>query len=202
VPDAPSPSVDTEAIRNDRYDISYRLRHSYVSAKHPEVTMSWQASADAKQITHYKDGSALTATDKCVLMLLADYANPESGYAFPSIPTLAKYAGLKLRGTQMALDPETPCRPGNQPSEPVHHPSCTPMHHSCTRMHHSCIRMHHPPASQCTTPPAPRCTQTTRRTTTTTASRSVEEDDDFFFSFQGLRISARSLPYPCRGRLP
>ncbi len=65
--------------------------------------MSWQASANAKQITHFGDGSPLSPADKCVLMLLAEYSNPDSGYAYPSVATLAKFAGMKERGTRGVL---------------------------------------------------------------------------------------------------
>lgn len=65
--------------------------------------MSWQACANAKSITSFRDGSSLSPTDKCVLMLLADYCNPDTGNAYPRIATLAKFACMEERSLNRVL---------------------------------------------------------------------------------------------------
>lgn len=56
--------------------------------------MSWEASALAKKIRFFADGTKLTAVDKCVLMVLGEYTHPETEVAWPSIQTLADDCGL------------------------------------------------------------------------------------------------------------
>jgi hypothetical protein len=65
--------------------------------------MSWQACANAKLITSFSDGSSLSPTDKCVLMLLAEYCNPETGNAYPTIATLATYSCMEERSVSRIL---------------------------------------------------------------------------------------------------
>ena len=46
--------------------------------------MSWKATAWVKSLTHHPDGSPLTARQKLVLFVLADYHNDERGFAWVS----------------------------------------------------------------------------------------------------------------------
>ena len=59
--------------------------------------MSLHASAWAKAVTHSPEGEALTRSEKLVLMVISDYHNNESGYAWPSMPRLAREAIMSER---------------------------------------------------------------------------------------------------------
>ena len=52
--------------------------------------MSWQASGFVKSLTVSSTGEAITRGEKLVLLLLADYTDPETGIAWPSMETLAE----------------------------------------------------------------------------------------------------------------
>ena len=61
--------------------------------------MSWQATTWAKGTRGLR-----SVGDKLVLMILADYAHPETAEAFPSIRTLADDSGMTPRGVIKCLN--------------------------------------------------------------------------------------------------
>lgn len=61
--------------------------------------MSWQATSWAK-----KTQGHATATDKLLLMVMADYADPDTWECWPSQARLAKYVGCSVRTVQRAID--------------------------------------------------------------------------------------------------
>ena len=56
--------------------------------------MSYLATHKIKHLTHFFDGSKLSASEKGILMQLADDHNEDRGCAWPSIPKLAVRVGL------------------------------------------------------------------------------------------------------------
>lgn len=66
--------------------------------------MSWQASGFVKSITTSETGFAITRGEKLVLLLLADYTNPENGIAWPSIDTLAEEGLYERRQILRIID--------------------------------------------------------------------------------------------------
>ena len=65
--------------------------------------MSWKASALAKDICSFPSGESLTPSEKCVLLLLAEYCHPESGMAYPAVATLAAKACMTTRNCSKIL---------------------------------------------------------------------------------------------------
>jgi DNA-binding transcriptional ArsR family regulator len=62
-----------------------------------EDRMSWDAVKAAR------DGSAAPPTARLVLLVLASYANPDTGLAYPSVTRLAENTGLSRRTVQAGL---------------------------------------------------------------------------------------------------
>ena len=62
--------------------------------------MSWRATAWAKQ---WREDSGITATEKLLLLILADYHDEERDVAWPAVLTLAGDALLKERQTRTLL---------------------------------------------------------------------------------------------------
>lgn len=65
--------------------------------------MSWEATALVKPMTHTAQGVKLTPTEKLVLMVLSDSVSPDTGYAWPSVPTLARLCLSSERTVQYSL---------------------------------------------------------------------------------------------------
>lgn len=65
--------------------------------------MSWEATALVKPITHTAQGVKLTPTEKLVLMVLSDSVSPDTGFAWPSVSTLAKLCLSSERTVQYVL---------------------------------------------------------------------------------------------------
>jgi Helix-turn-helix domain len=65
--------------------------------------MSWQATAYVSELTLTPSGERLTRSEKLVAMMLANRHNPDYGYAWPKVATLAKDALLSVRMVQYCL---------------------------------------------------------------------------------------------------
>src|SRR5260370_32429041 len=60
-------------------------------AKDPEyVSMGWQATAFVKSLKVSPSGHLINRGEKLILLLLADYTDPYTGVAWPSVNLLAK----------------------------------------------------------------------------------------------------------------
>lgn len=65
--------------------------------------MSWKASAWVKERNHTTTGRRFSHAEKLLLLVLADYHNPEWGYASPSLGRLADEALQSARHARRLL---------------------------------------------------------------------------------------------------
>jgi hypothetical protein len=65
--------------------------------------MSWQATAYVSELTITPSGEKLTRSEKLLALLLANRHNPDYGYAWPKVSTLAQDAMMSVRMVQYAL---------------------------------------------------------------------------------------------------
>jgi Helix-turn-helix domain len=65
--------------------------------------MSWQATAYVSELTTTPSGERLTRSEKLLALLLANRHNPDYGYAWPKVSTLAQDAMMSVRMVQYAL---------------------------------------------------------------------------------------------------
>jgi hypothetical protein len=65
--------------------------------------LSWQATSYVKTLTIAPDGSAVTRSEKLLLLILADYHNTEQKAAWPSARTLAADTLLTVRHVRRVL---------------------------------------------------------------------------------------------------
>lgn len=66
--------------------------------------MSWRATAYVKTLTKHPDGSELTAREKLLLFVLADYHNDDRGYAWASLGSIARDALTSRRHVITLID--------------------------------------------------------------------------------------------------
>jgi len=69
-----------------------------------EVCLSWRATAYVKTLTKHPDGSALTAREKLLLFVLADYHNDDKGYSWASLGSIARDALTSRRHIITLID--------------------------------------------------------------------------------------------------
>jgi DNA-binding MarR family transcriptional regulator len=65
--------------------------------------MSWEMAGRVKRILAGRNGEPISTTDKLLLLILADYHDPESGYAWPSVKILAEQCLSTERTIQTSL---------------------------------------------------------------------------------------------------
>ena len=67
-------------------------------------SMSWKASGAAKEIRQGREGQRIGMGDKLVLMILSDYFDESTGYAWPSQKVLAEQCICTERGVRKILE--------------------------------------------------------------------------------------------------